>query len=61
MLDAHAGLEGDITTAFRDYSHAEVLDHMLRALAYFRPEMPEELIKQLVGLFESFSCVSPRN
>jgi penicillin V acylase-like amidase (Ntn superfamily) len=61
MLDAHAGLEGDITTAFRDYSHAEILDHMLRALAYFRPEMPEELIKQLVGLFESFSCVSARN
>lgn len=56
MLDAHAGLEGDITEAFQDYSHAEVLDHMIEALAYFRPGVSKELINQVLGLFESFSC-----
>jgi penicillin V acylase-like amidase (Ntn superfamily) len=61
MLDAHASLEGDITAAFRDYSHAEVLDFMIRALAYFRPDMPKELINQILGLFESFTCVSKKN
>jgi penicillin V acylase-like amidase (Ntn superfamily) len=61
MLDAHADLEGDITAAFQDYSHAQVLDHMLRALAYFRPEMPKEMVNQVLALFESFSCVLTKN
>lgn len=61
MLDAHANLEGNITAAFRDYSHTEVLDFMLRSLAYFRPDMPKELINQILGLFESFPCVARKN
>jgi penicillin V acylase-like amidase (Ntn superfamily) len=56
MLDAHAGLEGDMAAAFRDYSHTEVLNHMLQALAYFRPETPREQVGRILGLFESFSC-----
>jgi hypothetical protein len=60
MLDAHAGLGGDITAAFRDYSHAEVLDFMLRALAHFRPKMGKEQVHQILGLFESFSCQGMR-
>jgi penicillin V acylase-like amidase (Ntn superfamily) len=61
MLDAHAGLAGDITASFRDYSHAEVMNLMIPALAYFRPEMPKELVNRVLGLFESFSCVSTKN
>jgi penicillin V acylase-like amidase (Ntn superfamily) len=60
MLDPHGDLEGDITAAFQDYSHGEVLDFMLQALAYFRPNMPKDQINQALGLFESFSCISPK-
>jgi penicillin V acylase-like amidase (Ntn superfamily) len=56
MLDAHADLKGDITAAFRDYSHAEVLDHMIKALAYFRPGISKDRVSQFLGLLESFSC-----
>ncbi len=56
MLDAHANLSGDITSAFHDYSHDEVSSHMVEALAYFRPDMPREAVSQALVLFESFSC-----
>ena len=60
MLDAHAALAGDITAAFHDYSHDEVLAHMVEALAYFRPDMPREAVSQGLALFESFSCEPAR-
>jgi len=56
MLDAHAGLEGDITGAFHDYSHDQVLAHTIMALKYFRPEIPQEMVEKVVALFESFAC-----
>ena len=56
MLDAHADLEGDITGAFHDYSHEEVAAHMTKALAYFRPDVPADLVTQVLSLFESFAC-----
>lgn len=56
MLDAHAGLAGDITAAFHDYSHEEVEAHMVKALAYFRPDLPLDMVKQVLALFESFAC-----
>jgi penicillin V acylase-like amidase (Ntn superfamily) len=56
MLDAHADLAGDITAAFHDFSHDEVEAHMLKALAYFRPGMPPDLVRQVLALFESFAC-----
>jgi penicillin V acylase-like amidase (Ntn superfamily) len=56
MLDAHAGLEGDITGAFHDYSHAEVEAHMIEALAHFRPGIPPDTVRQILALFESFAC-----
>jgi penicillin V acylase-like amidase (Ntn superfamily) len=56
MLDAHAGLEGDITAAFHDYSHDEVATHMIGALKHFRPDMPAEMVGQALALFESFPC-----
>jgi len=56
MLDAHADLKGDITGSFREYSHTEVLDHMIQALAYFRPGTSGDRVGQFLGLFESFSC-----
>ncbi len=59
MLDAHADLKGDITAAFHDYSHDEVFAHMVNALAYFRPDLPAEMVRQALILFESFACVKP--
>jgi choloylglycine hydrolase len=58
MLDAHAGFEGDITGAFHDYSHAEVEAHMIEALAHFRPGIAPDTVRQILTLFESFSCES---
>ena len=56
MLDAHAGLAGDVTAAFHDYSHDEAEAHMLKALAYFRPTMTPDTVRQVLALFESFAC-----
>jgi penicillin V acylase-like amidase (Ntn superfamily) len=56
MLDAHADLSGDITAAFHDYSHREAEAHMLKALAYFRPDMSPDAVRQVLALFESFAC-----
>ena len=56
MLDAHAGLEGDITGAFHDYSHDEVAAHLVKALAHFRPDIPPEFAARILALFESFPC-----
>jgi penicillin V acylase-like amidase (Ntn superfamily) len=61
MLDAHADLAGDITASFRDYSHAEVLSFMLKALPYFRPGMTQEQIGGILGLLESYSCAPAKN
>jgi hypothetical protein len=56
ILDAHADLTGDISGAFHDYSHDEALRHLLQALAYFRPGIPEETVLKVLALFESFAC-----
>jgi hypothetical protein len=56
MLDAHADLAGDISASFHDYSHDEVLDHMNRSLAHFNPGLPGEMVRQVLALFEGFSC-----
>jgi penicillin V acylase-like amidase (Ntn superfamily) len=56
MLDAHADLEGDITASFIDYSHEAVLNQLIKSLAYFRPNLPEVMPGQVLGLFESFAC-----
>jgi len=56
MLDAHADLAGDITGAFHDYSHPEAEAHLLKALAYFRPNMTSDTVRRVLALFESFSC-----
>jgi choloylglycine hydrolase len=56
MLDAHAGLAGDITGAFHGYSRDEVEAHMVKALAYFRPGIPADTVRQVLAYFESFPC-----
>jgi len=58
MLDAHAPLKGDITKAFRPYAHEEVWKHIVKALAHFRPHVSEDTIREVLALFESFSCES---
>jgi len=56
MLDAHADLGGDISAAFREYSHDAVLSHMIKALAYFRPDVPADTVRIVLVLLEGFSC-----
>ena len=56
MLDAHADLASDITGAFHDYSHDEAEAHIVKALAYFRPNLPLDMVRQVLALFESFAC-----
>jgi penicillin V acylase-like amidase (Ntn superfamily) len=56
MLDAHADLAGDITAAFHDYSHDEAEAHIVKALAYFRPNLPLEMVNQVLALFKGFAC-----
>jgi penicillin V acylase-like amidase (Ntn superfamily) len=56
MLDAHADLAGDITGSFAEYSHEAALGQALKALAYFRPGFSEDLVREVLGLFESFAC-----
>ena len=56
MLDAHAGLAGDVTAAFHGYSHDEVAAHMAKALNHFRPGTPPETVARVLALFESFAC-----
>jgi len=29
---------------------------MVQALEYFRPDLPAEMVRQALALFESFSC-----
>jgi hypothetical protein len=55
-LDAHADLAGDITAGFHDYSHDEAEAHMLKALAFFRPNMTSDKVRQVLAQFESFAC-----
>lgn len=59
-LDAHSGHDGDMTSAFADYSHDAVAAHTAAALKYFRPGTPPELIGRILALFEGFSCEPER-
>lgn len=49
-------LSGDVTQAFMDYSHDLSLDLLLKALKNFRPNYPQDQIKALLQMIESFSC-----
>jgi hypothetical protein len=60
MLDAHAGLSGDITGSFKEYSHEISLNHLLKSIKNFRPDISEERIRQLLLLIESFPCESAK-
>jgi penicillin V acylase-like amidase (Ntn superfamily) len=60
MLDAHASLSGDITGSFKDYSHEISLNHLLKSIKNFRPDISEERIRQLLLLIESFPCESAK-
>jgi choloylglycine hydrolase len=59
MMDAHADAAGDITAAFHAYSHDEALAQMVKALAYFRPELTAERVGQVLAFLEGFSCEKP--
>jgi penicillin V acylase-like amidase (Ntn superfamily) len=57
MLDAHAGLSGDITHALQDLSQEAILAQFEKSLKHFRPNMPEEAWKPLIGMMlEKYVC-----
>ena len=56
MLDVHADLAGDLRNHLREYSHETVLRHALQAVAFHRPDMPEETVRQMLQHLESFTC-----
>ena len=58
MLRVHNNFSGDITHAFRDYSHDLSLDLLLKAVKNFRPDYPLEQVEPLLGMFEGFRCKS---
>lgn len=60
MLDAHSEHEGDMTGAFREYSHDIAAAHMIEAMKYFRPGTSPALVRRVLALFESFSCKPER-
>ena len=58
MLDVHAGLEGDVTGAFKEIDQHYSLDHFIRFLEASEIEMPEEQVKALFNAFVDYPCAS---
>jgi len=59
MLDMHAKLSGDISKKLQAYSHEAVLKHTLQSVAFHRPDMPEETVRQMLEHMEQFTCADP--
>lgn len=55
-LDVHSSLSGDILKHLEEYSHDATLRHALEAVAFHRPDIPEETVQQMVRHMESFAC-----
>jgi len=56
MLDVHARLSGDLHKHLQAFSREAVLRHALEAVAFHRPDMPEETVRQMLQQLESFTC-----
>ena len=57
MLDAHAG-SGDLLKRLQPYSHKTVLRHALKAVAFHKPDLPEQTVRQMVEHMEAFTCAN---
>ncbi len=57
MLDAHAG-SGDLLKRLQAYSHKTVLRHALKAVAFHKPDLSEEIVRQMVEHMERFTCAN---
>jgi len=60
MLDMHARYSGDVSTKLKAYSHEVVLKHTLESIAFHRPDMPEETVRQMLEQMEQFACTEEK-
>ena len=56
LLDMHAKLSGDLSKKLQAYTHETVLRHALDAVAFHKPDMTEEAVRQMVEHMERFTC-----
>lgn len=56
MLDMHANYSGDVSAKLKAYSHEAVLKKTLQSVAFHRPDMPEETVRQMLDHMEHFAC-----
>jgi choloylglycine hydrolase len=56
MLDVHADLAGDLASHLQEYAHDATLRHALEAVAFHKPDIPEETVVQMVQHAERFPC-----
>lgn len=59
MLDVHAEHAGNLAKHLQEYSHEVALRHALRAVAFHKPDMPEETVRKMLQRIESFPCTDP--
>ncbi len=57
MLDVHAG-SGDLLKRMQPYSHRTVLQHALKAVAFHKPDLPKETVREMVEHAERFTCAA---
>jgi choloylglycine hydrolase len=57
LLDAHDG-SGDLLKRLQPYSHKTVLLHALKAVAFHKPDLPEQTVRQMVEHMEAFTCAN---
>ena len=55
-LDVHADMKGDISRGFAEYDPEASAAFTLRFLKEFGLQMPESDVRDLLSLFESFTC-----
>lgn len=56
MLDVHAQLAGDLTGHLQEFSSETVLQHALESVAFHRPDMPEDVVRQILRHHEQYIC-----
>lgn len=56
MLDVHAKLSGNLFNHLKEYSHETTLRHALQAVAFHKPDIPEETVRRMAQHVESFTC-----
>jgi hypothetical protein len=56
MLDVHAQVAGNLFNHLKEYSRETTLRHALKAVAFHKPDIPEETVRRMAQHLESFTC-----